>query len=137
MIVRGEAVIYYGHARLTGDIDIYYENRPENVDKLFQALLEFWEGDIPGIQNKDELLTEGQIVQFGVPPNRIDLLNYIDGITFTNAWQNKIAEHLRAGQDAILIYYIGLRDLILNNKKDRAAKGFGRPEIFDQVGTVN
>jgi predicted nucleotidyltransferase len=25
LIVGGEAVIYYGHARLTGDIDLFYE----------------------------------------------------------------------------------------------------------------
>ena len=31
LIVGGEAVIYYGHARLTGDIDIFYEVSTENV----------------------------------------------------------------------------------------------------------
>jgi len=30
VIVGGEAVIYYGHARLTGDIDFFYESTREN-----------------------------------------------------------------------------------------------------------
>ena len=31
LIVGGEAVIFYGHARLTGDIDIYYDRSTENI----------------------------------------------------------------------------------------------------------
>ncbi len=31
LIVGGEAVIYYGHARLTGDIDLFYERENKNI----------------------------------------------------------------------------------------------------------
>jgi len=41
IIVGGEAVIYYGHARLTGDIDIFYDRGKENCIRLFEALSEF------------------------------------------------------------------------------------------------
>jgi len=34
VIVGGEAVIYYGYARLTGDIDIFYEPTPGNAQNL-------------------------------------------------------------------------------------------------------
>ena len=37
VIVGGEAVIYYGHARLTGDIDIFYGLSKGNVEKLFHV----------------------------------------------------------------------------------------------------
>ena len=40
LIVGGEAVIYYGHARLTGDIDIFYGRGKENCNRLFQSLKE-------------------------------------------------------------------------------------------------
>ena len=43
VIVGGEAVIYYGHARLTGDIDIFYGLSKGNVEKLFQMLNDFWD----------------------------------------------------------------------------------------------
>ncbi|MGE5861373.1 MAG: hypothetical protein ACM34J_12505, partial [Ignavibacteria bacterium] len=52
LIIGGEAVIYYGHARLTGDIDIFYQRNSENAAKLFEMLNEFWEKNIPGINNK-------------------------------------------------------------------------------------
>jgi len=34
------------------------------------------------LKSKDELKKKGIIVQFGLPPNRIDLLNSIDGVGF-------------------------------------------------------
>jgi hypothetical protein len=49
LIVGGEAVIYYGHARLTGDKDIFYGSDKENCIRLFEALSKFWHDDIPGI----------------------------------------------------------------------------------------
>jgi len=116
LIIGGEAVIYYGHVRLTGDIDLYYENTPENVDCLFKTLKEFWGGSIPGIERKEELAEPGIIVQFGVPPNRIDLLNKITGVNFPDAWQNRKTEKLKIKKEFIEIYYIGLNELIKNKK---------------------
>ena len=49
-----------------------------NVLRLFAALLEFWNGDIPGVDKAAELMKQGVITQFGRPPNRIDLLNRLD-----------------------------------------------------------
>ena len=47
VIVGGEAVIYYGYARLTGDVDFFYDRDVANVRALFAALTEFWDGSIP------------------------------------------------------------------------------------------
>ena len=51
VIVGGEAVIYYGFARLTGDIDFFYEPTAENARRLYRTLDKFWRGSIPGIQS--------------------------------------------------------------------------------------
>ena len=75
VIVGGEAVIYYGHARLTGDVDFFYDPDQDNVLKLYEALDEFWAGSIPGLTGFEDLLEPGVIIQFGAPPNRIDLLS--------------------------------------------------------------
>lgn len=81
LIVGGEAVIFHGHARLTGDTDLFYGRDAANVERLFAALDEFWGGDIPGVEAPAELAAPGVIVQFGVPPNRIDLINEFDAVT--------------------------------------------------------
>ncbi len=58
LIVGGEAVIYYGFARLTGDVDFFFEPALNNVQRLYRALHEFWQGDVPGIQSPNELMTK-------------------------------------------------------------------------------
>jgi probable addiction module antidote protein len=56
-----------------------------NIQNLFRALIEFWGGKIPGIASAGEFEIEGQIIQFGIPPNRLDLINTIDGVSFEEA----------------------------------------------------
>jgi len=116
LIIGGEAVIYYGHARLTGDVDLYYERSAENALRLFAALQEFWGGAIPEIAQPDELLPEGRIVQFGVPPRRIDLINSIDGLDFSLAWESRVTENIIVKKRRIEIYIIGLKHLIRNKR---------------------
>ena len=116
MVIGGQAVIYYGHVRLTGDIDIFYDNSAENVTKLFNALMEFWAGDIPGITSKEQLMEPNLIVQFGVPPNRIDLLNTIEKIAFQEAWKNRQITQITDVRNEIEVNFIGLNELIKNKE---------------------
>ena len=116
LTVGGEAVIYYGHARLTGDIDLFYEASPGNVAKLYQTLDDFWKGDIPEVNSSEELLESGIILQFGAPPNRLDLLNTIDGVSFQEAWTNKTTVHIQIEENKVPVYFIGLDDLIRNKE---------------------
>jgi len=116
VIVGGEAVIYYGYPRLTGDIDFLYDIKKDNVSALFQVLLAFWDQDIPGIRNEKELMEKGAIFQFGLPPNRLDLINDIDGLTFEEAWDSRLTVRLRISDEEIEIHYIGRQELIKNKK---------------------
>ena len=116
LIVGGEAVIYYGHARLTGDVAFFYEDSKQNVMGLFKALEEFWRGDVPGISKAEELLIPGMIIQFGTPPNRIDLLNNINAVTFRAAWLNRTTVDLRIKEGRVPVYYIGLAELNINKE---------------------
>jgi len=127
MIVGGEAVIYYGHARYTGDVDFFYSNEDKNAKALFEALSVFWNGNIPQINNFAELQTPRQIIQFGRPPNRIDLLNQIDGVHFEEAWPHRKKVELEAELSLIPINYLDLENLI----KNKAASA--RPKDLDDL----
>jgi predicted nucleotidyltransferase len=116
VIVGGEAVIYYGYARLTGDVDFFYEASPENAGRLFDTLDEFWGGNIPGIKSSGELLSKGTILQFGVPPNRIDLINSIDEVSFEEGWEFRTEEEIEIGGKKYKVYYLGLEQLIKNKE---------------------
>lgn len=127
VIVGAEAVIFHGFARLTGDLDIFYEPSPENCDHLFQALTEFWSGKIPGIKTAAALAKRGTVVQFGYPPNRIDLINEISGVGFPEAWKGRSGQlHFIKGKK-IRVPYIGLSDLIKNKE------ACGRPKDLEDL----
>ena len=127
VIAGGEAVIYYGYARLTGDVDVFYDLQANNARRLFQALGDFWSGDIPGVSNAQELVVDGLILQFGRPPNRIDLLNRIDGVAFEEAWSARREVSLASEGDAVPLYYIGLESLIANKQ------AAGRPKDLEDL----
>ena len=127
LIVGGEAVIFHGHVRLTGDVNFFFANDPENMDRVFAALDEFWDGDVPGLEGPEDLSLEGTIVQFGLPPNRIDLINSIDGIEFAEAWPGRVDAVLVTADGDVPIPFIGLEALAINKRAT------GRPKDLDDL----
>ncbi len=117
LLVGGEAVIYHGYPRLTGDVDFWWEQTAVNAGRLFAALREFWGGTVPGVAAENELLEPNVIVQFGRPPHRIDLVSAIDGVTFENAWPDRVKETLDLeGGRQLPFAVIGLADLVANKR---------------------
>lgn len=114
MIVGGEAVVYHGHARLTNGIDFFYEPTAENAEKLWNALDEYWAGEIPGLKSAEGLLLIGATVQYGVNPNQIVLYNSLTNVSFEEAWETKVQESARIKGKKYVVYFIGLEDLVKN-----------------------
>jgi len=114
LIVGGEAVIFYGNARYTGDIDVFYRITPENVQRLFQALCDFWGESLPGLSSPADLQEPERIVQFGLPPWRIDVMNDIDGVSFDQAWADSVEAEVAGSGAPFRVRYIGLDSLIRN-----------------------
>jgi hypothetical protein len=123
LIVGGAAVIYYGHIRTTGDVDFFYDRSAENAQRIYAALDEFWAGHIPNLGRWQELTADGMILQFGVPPNRIDFINNIDGVDFAAAWPKRLTLPLKVGE----VFLISLEDLIRNKEAS------GRPRDIEDV----
>lgn len=127
LLIGGHAVFLHGYPRLTADVDFAYAPDPENARRLYGALLEFWGGSVPAVNSADELAQEGMIFQFGVPPNRIDLLSRVSGISFDAAWARRIEVEVLGGPAPLTIPVISLADL-------RAAKrAAGRPKDLDDL----
>jgi hypothetical protein len=127
VIIGGEAVIYHGYPRLTGDIDFFYDIAESNVLRLFEALIEFWNGNIPGIDKAAELMEQGVITQFGRPPHRIDLLNRIDGVAFAEAWLTRDTVKVVGSGNPVTVHYLGKQTLLKNKKAS------GRPKDLDDI----
>ena len=80
LIVGGYALAAHGHPRYTGDLDIWVDREPGNVDRLLAALDAFGFGSV-GPSARD-FSSDDAVVQLGFPPGRIDLLTGIDGVQF-------------------------------------------------------
>ncbi|MDZ7720633.1 MAG: nucleotidyltransferase [Balneolaceae bacterium] len=110
LIVGGYAYAIHAEPRYTKDLDIFYEPSQTNAGRLLQTLQQFGMESLS--LTVDDFTTQGQIIQIGYEPLRIDLINEIDGLTFRDAWDNK--EESRYGDQTI--YVISKSDLIKNKK---------------------
>jgi len=123
LIVGAHAVAFHGFPRLTGDIDFFFSVEEGNVKNLVSALQDF---GFP-FTSKD-LLQPNKVFQMGVPPNRIDLLNWLSGVNFEEAWSQKVAGKI----DGLSVYYLSKIHLIENKKAS------GRPkDLIDLEILVN
>ncbi|GMV06263.1 MAG: hypothetical protein AMXMBFR53_25390 [Gemmatimonadota bacterium] len=127
VVVGGQAVVFHGHVRLTGDVDFFFSGERANASALFAALQDFWGGDVPGIASADELEPEGMVLQFGQPPNRIDLMNAIDGVAFEEAWAGRVEAALVGEGRETRLPFIGLDALVRNKRAG------GRPKDLDDL----
>lgn len=87
LIIGGLAFIYHAKPRYTKDIDFWIDPEPSNVARANRALAEF------GSPHLLDPVTQGEILQIGVAPNRIDLLRDpggSGGVRFEAAWASRI-----------------------------------------------
>ncbi len=127
LVIGGTAVIYHGYARLTGDIDFLYDCSAANAERLWKALVDFWGGTVPAVQGPGELTNPKLVVQFGRPPNRIDLIASLEAVTFADAWSTRVRESVTLGADIVPVWILGLAEL---RKSKRSA---GRPKDLDDL----
>ena len=121
LLVGGVAVNYYGYTRSTGGLDIFFRIEEKNANHLFKALEEFFGGFVPAVSSPEDLLAPGTVVQFGISPNRIDLINEISGVTFEESWTKRVTEILRASEE-FEVPLIGIESLLENKKKANRPK---------------
>ena len=85
IIVGGLAFVYHAKPRYTKDIDVLVDPIEDNRVRANIALAEF--GSPWMLQDDPE-----QIVQIGMPPNRIDVLQQIQDVDFADAWDKRIRD---------------------------------------------
>ena len=107
--------------RFTKDLDIWVWTDAENAKAVFQALHEFG-APLSGLTEAD-FTQEGAFYQMGRPPARIDILMSIDGVSFSEAWANRVESHF----DSVSAHIISKQDLIA------AKRAAGRPQDLIDV----
>ncbi len=113
VVVGAHAVAFHAKPRYTKDLDILIEPTPGNAKRVVAALAEFGFGDV-GL-TADDFASPGRVVQLGHPPNRIDLITSIDGVSFSDVWNGRVEG--RYGN--AIVQFIG-RDELIRNKRASA-----------------
>lgn len=112
LIVGAHALAAHGYPRATVDIDIWIAPTPENAQRVWRALAEFG-APLQNLSIRESDFTRPDIVaQFGLPPNRIDMLTGVTGLTFERAWQNRIEDVV----EGVRVPLLGLDDLLANKR---------------------
>jgi hypothetical protein len=121
LVVGAHALAVHGYPRATVDIDIWVEPSAENADRVWRALAAFGapldELDI----DRQDFTRPDVVAQLGLPPNRIDILTGVSGLTFEAAWNRRV----EAPIEGITVPVRGIEDLVANKaasgrEKDRA-----------------
>lgn len=110
MLIGGYAVIHYGYVRTTGDLDIWLEPTEENKSRFVGLLLKlgYIRESVDAVKNED--FTRTLAFHIGTPPERIDFLTQISGVTFEEA----VKENSYIDQNDLKIPVIGYKHLIVN-----------------------
>ncbi len=116
LLVGGYALAVHAIPRFTKDLDVWIEPHADNAARVMDALRQF--GAPLSSLSEEDLAAPGTVFQIGVPPNRIDLVTSIDGVTFGEAWSSRVD----ASYGDAPITVLGRAHLILNKRT------VGRPQ---------
>ncbi|MEA2785876.1 MAG: hypothetical protein QOF71_1980 [Candidatus Eremiobacteraeota bacterium] len=123
LLIGGRAYSFHDEPRYTKDYDLWIRPTKDNADRAYAALIRFG-APLDGI-TRDDLIDPEAYYAMGVPPNRIDVLSAIEGITFDEAWPHRVEG--RHGEERMWV--IGIDDLITNKR------AIGRPsDLIDVAG---
>ena len=116
LVVGGHAVAFHGYPRLTEHLDLFVRPTQENGRRIVEALKAFGFASL-GLE-PDAFAAPDRVIQLGRSPNRVDLLTGIPGVTFDEAWPDRVEADL----DGLRVFVIGRDALILNKRAT------GRPQ---------
>ncbi|MGA7538201.1 MAG: hypothetical protein WBW93_05490 [Steroidobacteraceae bacterium] len=112
VLVGGHAVAFHGHPRATKDMDVLIRANASNAEKVYRALAAFGAPLQSLAIEAKEFATYDGVLQIGLPPRRVDILNRADGISFDEA----VAEGSSFSLEGRRIPVIGRAALIRNKR---------------------
>lgn len=88
LLIGGYAFGVYAQPRATKDLDIFIRSSTPNSEAIFRALCKFG-APLQGMTTKD--FRDGESgLEFGREPHRVDILQNISGVTFDEAWKDRV-----------------------------------------------
>ena len=113
LVAGAHALALHGVARSTGDMDVWIDVSEENAERVWAALTEFGAPiESLGI-TRDDFVKPDLVIQLGIPPRRIDILTGLSGLSFNDAWMNRVLHD----SGSMRIPFISRADLVINKRE--------------------
>ena len=128
VLLGGHAVAFHGHPRATKDMDVLIRANASNAERVYQALAAFGAPLETFQVSAEDFASYDGVLQIGLPPRRVDILNRADGITFDEA----IAERASFKLEGRTIPVIGRSALIKNKRAAGRAQDIADVEALSQ-----
>ncbi len=109
LLVGGYAFGAYSEPRATKDLDIFIGSDEDNSNAVYRALAQYG-ALLSGLTPADFM--DGSTFQIGQPPERIDILQHIDGVSFDEAWEKRVEGSIDGDTPTSVIS----RDDLIRNK---------------------
>jgi hypothetical protein len=119
LVVGAYALAVHGRPRATGDLAVWVDATPDNARRIVEALGAFG-APLAEISEAD-FARPGVVYQIGVPPRRIDILTELTGVTFAEAW----LERIRRPFGEVEVDFIGKATFIRNKRATGRPKDLG------------
>lgn len=110
LLVGGYAFGVHAQPRATKDLDLFIRASARNSDAVFRALCQY--GAPLGTLTAKDFRDAKTGLQIGVPPNRIDILQQISGVTFEEAWKDRVTAMIEGDTPTFVIS----RENLVKNK---------------------
>lgn len=117
LVVGGYAVSLHAQPRATGDIDLFVKPSKSNAQSLFKALKEFG-APLSGIK-PDNLVRSGEFFRMGHPPQMVDILPELGGVSFDDAWKKRVV--VDVDQD-LKVFFLDETSLLASKQAARRLK---------------
>lgn len=128
LVVGAHAMAVHGVPRATGDLDVWIARDHENADRVFGALARFGAPVAALGVSRDDLLRENQVLQVGLPPRRIDVLTSISGVSFDEAYPDRVAREV----GGLSIPFLGRAALVRNKRASGRTKDLADLEALGE-----
>jgi hypothetical protein len=125
LIVGAYALALHGAPRFTGDLDVLVGPTLDNVSRLLGAVRSF--GFPVEDLRAEDLVQPRRMLQMGVEPVQIHVMSAISGVTWDEAWGDRVIARLGTHEVSILG-----RTSFLRNKR-----ASGRPKDLADIDAIS
>ncbi len=132
LVVGAHALAVHGVPRATGDLDVWIDATPENANRVWAALVAFGAPLHSVDLDVSQLSEPDRVIQIGLPPRRIDVLTELSGLTFVEAWPDRVLHDV----DGLQVPFVGRPQLVQNKRATGRARDLADLEALGEEATA-